>query len=81
MCANQNYNNLILFVLPRMSKVQVTAPGAPPSLAPYSHAIKANGLVFCSGQVGLDKVSISEPSQNSEIESLFSITEWRFNHC
>jgi 2-iminobutanoate/2-iminopropanoate deaminase len=26
---------------------------APKALGPYSQAIKANGLVFCSGQVGL----------------------------
>jgi 2-iminobutanoate/2-iminopropanoate deaminase len=27
---------------------------APKALGPYSQAIKANGMVFCSGQVGLD---------------------------
>jgi 2-iminobutanoate/2-iminopropanoate deaminase len=32
----------------------VSAQGAPAAVGPYSHAVKANGLVFCSGQVPLD---------------------------
>jgi 2-iminobutanoate/2-iminopropanoate deaminase len=32
----------------------VTAMGAPAAVGPYSHAIKSNGLLFCSGQVPLD---------------------------
>ncbi|MCW2989508.1 MAG: endoribonuclease [Solirubrobacterales bacterium] len=32
----------------------VTAEGAPAALGPYSHAVKSNGLLFCSGQVPLD---------------------------
>ena len=32
----------------------VTASGAPEAAGPYSHAVKSNGLVFCSGQVPLD---------------------------
>lgn len=32
----------------------VTAPGAPPAIGPYSHAVKAGGLLFCSGQIPLD---------------------------
>jgi 2-iminobutanoate/2-iminopropanoate deaminase len=32
----------------------VTADGAPAAVGPYSHAVKAAGLVFCSGQVPLD---------------------------
>ena len=32
----------------------VTAPGAPAAVGPYSHAVKAGGLLFCSGQVALD---------------------------
>lgn len=30
------------------------APGAPAAVGPYSHAVKAGGLLFCSGQVALD---------------------------
>jgi len=32
----------------------VTAVGAPAAAGPYSHAIKSGGLVFCSGQTGVD---------------------------
>ena len=32
----------------------VTAIGAPAALGPYSHAVSAAGLLFCSGQVALD---------------------------
>lgn len=32
----------------------VTAPGAPAAAGPYSHAVKSNGLLFCSGQTPLD---------------------------
>jgi 2-iminobutanoate/2-iminopropanoate deaminase len=32
----------------------VTADGAPDAVGPYTHAVKAGGLLFCSGQVPLD---------------------------
>jgi 2-iminobutanoate/2-iminopropanoate deaminase len=32
----------------------VTAPDAPPAVGPYVHAVRAGGLLFCSGQVPLD---------------------------
>jgi 2-iminobutanoate/2-iminopropanoate deaminase len=37
----------------------VNAPGAPPAVGPYSHAVlldlrSAGGLLFCSGQIPLD---------------------------
>ena len=32
----------------------VRAASAPPPAGPYSHAIVAGGLVFCSGQIGLE---------------------------
>jgi len=35
----------------------VTAMGAPAAVGPYSHAVKSNGLLFCSGQVPLDPES------------------------
>jgi len=40
----------------------VATSGAPKAIGPYSQAIKANGLVFCSGQVALD------PSTNTVID-------------
>ena len=32
----------------------VHAPGAPPAIGPYSHAVAAGELLFCSGQIPLD---------------------------
>jgi 2-iminobutanoate/2-iminopropanoate deaminase len=32
----------------------VNAEGAPAAIGPYVHAVKAGGLLFCSGQVPLD---------------------------
>ena len=33
---------------------QIKTAGAPSAIGPYSQAIENNGLVFCSGQIGLD---------------------------
>ncbi len=35
----------------------VTALNAPAAVGPYSHAVAAQGLLFCSGQVPLDPES------------------------
>jgi 2-iminobutanoate/2-iminopropanoate deaminase len=35
----------------------VQAPGAPAAIGPYSHAVRAGGLLFCSGQIPLDPAS------------------------
>jgi 2-iminobutanoate/2-iminopropanoate deaminase len=35
----------------------ISAPGAPPAIGPYSHAVAAAGLLFCSGQIPLDPVT------------------------
>jgi len=32
----------------------IQAEGAPAAVGPYSHAVEAGGLLFCSGQLGLD---------------------------
>jgi 2-iminobutanoate/2-iminopropanoate deaminase len=32
----------------------VNAPAAPPAIGPYSHAVRAGELLFCSGQIPLD---------------------------
>ena len=32
----------------------ITAPGAPEAVGPYVHAVRAGGLLFCSGQIPLD---------------------------
>ena len=38
-------------------KDRVQSEGAPKAIGPYSQAIKANGLVFASGQIPLDPAS------------------------
>jgi 2-iminobutanoate/2-iminopropanoate deaminase len=35
----------------------VDADGAPAAIGPYSHAVRAGELLFCSGQIPLDPVS------------------------
>jgi 2-iminobutanoate/2-iminopropanoate deaminase len=35
----------------------VNAEAAPAALGPYSHAVRAGGLLFCSGQIPLDPSS------------------------
>lgn len=35
----------------------IEAPGAPPAIGPYSHAVKVGELLFCSGQIPLDPQS------------------------
>ena len=35
----------------------VHAPNAPEAIGPYVHAVRAGGLLFCSGQIPLDPVS------------------------
>jgi 2-iminobutanoate/2-iminopropanoate deaminase len=40
-----------------MTKRVLNTPSAPEALGPYSVALEAGGLVFVSGQVGIDPVS------------------------
>jgi 2-iminobutanoate/2-iminopropanoate deaminase len=35
-------------------RTAVSAPGAPPAIGPYSHAVRCGELLFCSGQIPLD---------------------------
>jgi 2-iminobutanoate/2-iminopropanoate deaminase len=37
--------------------VAVSSPGAPAAIGPYSQAVVHGGLVWCSGQIGLDPVT------------------------
>jgi 2-iminobutanoate/2-iminopropanoate deaminase len=37
------------------SRETITAPNAPEAVGPYSHAVKAGDLLFCSGQIPLDQ--------------------------
>jgi len=37
-----------------MEREIVSSTQAPPAIGPYSHAVRAGGLLFCSGQIPLD---------------------------
>jgi 2-iminobutanoate/2-iminopropanoate deaminase len=37
-----------------MTRLTVSTAGAPSAIGPYSQAIAIDGLLFCSGQLGLD---------------------------
>lgn len=38
-------------------KSVISTTNAPKAIGPYSQAIKANGFIFCSGQIGVDPVT------------------------
>ena len=40
-----------------MSNIALTTDQAPAAIGPYSQAVRAGGLIFCSCQLGLDPVS------------------------
>jgi 2-iminobutanoate/2-iminopropanoate deaminase len=44
-----------------MTRKSVSTNAAPPALGPYSQAIVAQGLVFCSGMPGIDPATGSVP--------------------
>jgi 2-iminobutanoate/2-iminopropanoate deaminase len=62
-------------------KDAVMTPRAPKPIGPYSQAIKANGFVFLSGQVGLDaqsgEIAGSDVRQQTErvLENLKAVLE------
>jgi 2-iminobutanoate/2-iminopropanoate deaminase len=37
-----------------MSRIAISTAHAPAAIGPYSQAIRSDGLLFCSGQLGLD---------------------------
>ena len=45
-------------------KVIVSTDNAPGAIGPYSQAIKANGMVFCSGQIPIDPATGEFVSQD-----------------
>ncbi len=44
-----------------MTRQAVHTPAAPPALGPYSQAVVAGGLVFCSGTAGIDPATGTAP--------------------
>jgi 2-iminobutanoate/2-iminopropanoate deaminase len=63
------------------SRETVTANPGPPAAGPYSHAVKANGMLFISGQVHMDPATGelvgSSPGEKAErcLENLSMIAE------
>ena len=47
-----------------MDREVVTVAGLPPSIGPYSHAVRAGGFVFVSGQPGLDPDTGDVPGED-----------------
>ncbi len=44
-----------------MTRIAVSTSAAPAALGPYSQAIVAQGLVFCSGMPGIDPSTGTSP--------------------
>jgi 2-iminobutanoate/2-iminopropanoate deaminase len=40
-----------------LEREALSAAGAPPAIGPYSHAVRAGELLFCSGQIPLDPLT------------------------
>ena len=49
---------------PHMDRQAVTGPGLPPPIGPYSHAVRAGGFVFVSGQPGVDPATGEVPGDS-----------------
>lgn len=51
----------------------VATPDAPQAIGPYSQAVKANGLVFTSGQIALDPATgnVVEGSFDDQVHRVF----------
>jgi len=43
----------------------IDAPAAPAAVGPYVHAVRAGGLVFCSGQIGFDPATMELVGETS----------------
>ncbi len=52
-----------------MSKQTVSTTDAPAAIGPYSQAVISNGMVFTSGQLGIDPVSGQFPSDSAADQS------------
>ena len=52
-----------------MTRHAVSTEHAPPAIGPYSQAIVANGLVFCSGTAGID------PATGAVVDGIEAQTE------
>jgi 2-iminobutanoate/2-iminopropanoate deaminase len=60
--------------VPRMP---IATPNAPAAIGPYSQAISAGGLLFCSGQLGLDPATGDFAGAGVEAQAERSMTNLR----
>ena len=56
-----------------MTRHAIATGGAPAAIGPYSQAIAVEGLLFCSGQLGLDPASGSIVEGGVEAEAVRSL--------
>ena len=54
-------------------KESINVTGAPAAVGPYSHAVKANGFIYVSGQLGLDPVT-GQLAEGVEAQTRQSLT-------
>ncbi|MGA9285916.1 MAG: Rid family detoxifying hydrolase [Solirubrobacteraceae bacterium] len=55
----------------------IEAPDAPAAIGPYSHAVRAGSLLFCSGQIPLDPATgeiVGETSGEQARQCLLNLT-------
>jgi 2-iminobutanoate/2-iminopropanoate deaminase len=57
-----------------MDRQVVTGPGLPPAIGPYSHAVRAGGFVFVSGQPGIDPATGEVPGGSFGAEARQAFT-------
>jgi 2-iminobutanoate/2-iminopropanoate deaminase len=57
-----------------MDRSVVEGPGLPPPIGPYSHAVRAGGFVFVSGQPGLDPATGEVPGGSFAAEGRQAFT-------
>jgi len=62
-------------------RATITSPEAPAAIGPYVHAVRAGGLLFCSGQIPLDpatgELTGSTPAEQARrcLENLAAVCE------
>lgn len=52
----------------------ISSTKAPKAVGPYSHAVLANGFIFCSGQIGID------PATNTLVTGIQAQTKQALNN-
>ena len=57
-----------------MDRQIVTGPGLPPPIGPCSHAVRAGGFVFVSGQPGVDPATGEVPGDSFDAQARQAFT-------